>query len=259
MELVFQPPRSHASIADEPAVSPEDLYTKFFTLSMDMLALAGVDGYFKVLNGAWTDTLGFTDEELLSRPYLDFVHPDDQAATIAEASKLADGFPTIHFRNRYRCKDGAYRWLAWTATAAMADGTIYAAARDVTGDVLAEDEARQRTQEQLTRVQAALAGDAIRRSSSRSLICQSWMPAGTRPFRALTWNLIARPTNGSRTPARLDFARNWSCAPSAELWRPLTGSLIAHSCRSMRHLTPWWTRISAPPWPNSKALASWSR
>jgi PAS domain S-box-containing protein len=162
LRVLGHSPRTDSPIGAEPAVAPEDLYSRFFTLSMDMLALAGVDGYFKVLNGAWTDTLGFTEEELLSQPYLDFVHPDDQAATVAEATKLADGFPTIHFRNRYRCKDGSYKWLAWTATAAMADGTIYAAARDVTCDVVAEDEARRRTQDQLTRVQAALAGGAIR-------------------------------------------------------------------------------------------------
>jgi len=115
-----------------------------------------------VLNGVWSETLGYPSDELLARPYLEFVHPDDRAATIAEASKLADGFPTVHFRNRYRCKDGSYKWLAWTATAAMADGTIYAAARDVTSYVVAESETWQRTREQWTRVQAAIASDAIR-------------------------------------------------------------------------------------------------
>jgi PAS domain S-box-containing protein len=127
-----------------------------------MLCLAGVDGYFKVLNRAWSEALGYSDAELLSRPYLDFVHPDDRAATIAEASKIADGFPTVHFRNRYRCKDGSYKWLAWMATPAMADGTIYATARDVTDDVFVEEMSMHTMRELRSRVQTAIAGDAIR-------------------------------------------------------------------------------------------------
>lgn len=94
----------------------------FFALASDMLCVAGVDGYFKAVNPAWSRTLGFTSNELLAAPYLDFVHPDDRAATVAEASKMASGSPTVHFRNRYRCKDGSYKWLAgprrprsWTA------------------------------------------------------------------------------------------------------------------------------------------------
>jgi EAL domain-containing protein (putative c-di-GMP-specific phosphodiesterase class I) len=72
--------------------------------------------------------------------YLEFVHPDDRPETIAEASKIASGFPTVHFRNRYRCKDGTYKWLAWTASAALVDGAIYASARDITTQVLAHEE-----------------------------------------------------------------------------------------------------------------------
>jgi PAS domain S-box-containing protein len=98
-----------------------------------------MDGYFKALNPAWNELLGYQDDELLRRPYIDFVHPDDRAATIAEASKLAHGIGVVHFRNRYRCKDGGYKSLAWTATPIMGDGTIYAGARDVTDEVRAAD------------------------------------------------------------------------------------------------------------------------
>jgi len=148
-----------------PAADPAteaDPFARFFTLSTEMLCLAGVDGYFKVLNAAWSDALGYSDAELLSRPYLDFVHPDDRPATVLEASKIADGFPTVHFRNRYRCKDGSYKWLAWMATPAMADGTIYATARDVTDDVLAEEMSMHSLRELRSRVQTAIASDAIR-------------------------------------------------------------------------------------------------
>ena len=90
-------------------------HENFFDLSVDMLCVAGYDGYFKRLNPAWTQTLGFTQAELTARPYMDFVHPDDRLATVAEAEKLTQGAKVIHFRNRYQCRDGTYRWLAWAA------------------------------------------------------------------------------------------------------------------------------------------------
>jgi PAS domain S-box-containing protein len=133
----------------------------FFAEAADMLCVAGVDGYFKALNPAWTRILGYSQEELLSRPYLDFVHPDDRAMTAAEASKIGNGVPATHFRNRYRCVDGSYRWLSWTATAALLDGAIYASARDVTTAVEADEEgARQQREvvERASRVHTVLAG-----------------------------------------------------------------------------------------------------
>jgi PAS domain S-box-containing protein len=110
-------------------------YEGFFNLSVDLLCLAGYDGYFKRLNPAWTQTLGFTQIELMARPYMDFVHPDDREATLAEAEKLAQGANVIHFRNRYACRDGSYRWLAWSAMPTGSDELICAVARDVTDEV----------------------------------------------------------------------------------------------------------------------------
>jgi PAS domain S-box-containing protein len=105
---------------------------RFFALSLDMLCIAGTDGYFKRLNPAWTETLGWTDEELCAKPYLEFVHPDDRADTIRRAGQLADGTTVAAFENRYQCRDGSYRWLQWKAIP-TGDGTsVYASARDVT-------------------------------------------------------------------------------------------------------------------------------
>ena len=90
---------------------------RFFTLSLDMLCIAGFDGYFKRVNPAWERTLGYTEADLLSRPFMEFVHPDDREATIAESRKQIDrGQEVIYFENRYLHKDGTLRWLMWTST-----------------------------------------------------------------------------------------------------------------------------------------------
>jgi PAS domain S-box-containing protein len=121
--------RSLCGASGEPV--PID-HARFFALSIDMLCIAGMDGYFKHLNAAFTDTLGYTEEELVTRPFLDFVHPDDRAATLAEMEALRAGVPTIRFENRYRCRDGSWRWLWWRVQPAVAEGRLYATARDVT-------------------------------------------------------------------------------------------------------------------------------
>ena len=122
-----------------------DTYERFFNLSADMLCVAGFDGYFKSVNQAWTQTLGFTHQELLGRPYLEFVHPEDRSATAAEAEQLALGSTTVQFRNRYANRDGSYRWLEWRAIPSIPAQTIYAVARDVTKEVELERELRHTT------------------------------------------------------------------------------------------------------------------
>ncbi len=103
---------------------------RFFQVSLDMLCIAGTDGYFKYLNPAWEKTLGWTQEELKSKPFLDFIHPDDIESTLNEVAKLKTGAPTVNFSNRYQHKNGSYRWLNWVST--PYEDVLYASASDVT-------------------------------------------------------------------------------------------------------------------------------
>ncbi|MEA5467851.1 PAS domain S-box protein, partial [Spirulina sp. 06S082] len=105
---------------------------RFFTQSLDLLCVAGFDGYFKRVNPAWEATLGYTTEEIMACPFLDFVHPGDLDATIEAAGQLAQGNNVVYFENRYQCKDGSYKWLSWNSTSFTQEGLIYAVAHDVT-------------------------------------------------------------------------------------------------------------------------------
>lgn len=116
---------------------------RFFTLSLDMLCIAGTDGYFKRLNPAFGEILGYTDEELTSRPFIEFVHPEDRDRTTTESGEVNRGRVSGHFENRYRCKDGSYRWFWWKSHCLEKEGLIYATARDVTAQKQAEAEIRQ--------------------------------------------------------------------------------------------------------------------
>jgi serine/threonine-protein kinase len=105
---------------------------RFFDLSPDLFCLASLDGFFRRVNVNFSRVLGYTDEELLSRPFLDFVHPDDRARTLVEMEKLTRGLPVIRFVNRYRDVRGGYHWFEWTGKSVPEEGVIFAVARDVT-------------------------------------------------------------------------------------------------------------------------------
>ena len=128
----------------------EDL-DRFFELSLDMFCVATFDGYFMRVNPAWQTVLGFSEEEMRASPFMDFVHPDDRAATIEAMSTLTTGAKVIHFENRYRAKDGTYKRLEWNSAPFIHQGLIYAVARDVT-DRRAAQEALQQNAERLSQL-----------------------------------------------------------------------------------------------------------
>src|SRR5690348_11798825 len=127
-------PRRANMSAQSPSrpTAPDTEVTELLDLALDLICVAGLDGYFKRVNKAWTDVLGYTKEELLTRPWINLVHPDDQEATVAEATKVLQGYKTMRFRNRVRAKNGSFRWIVWTAAAPMEGQFFYATGRDVT-------------------------------------------------------------------------------------------------------------------------------
>jgi two-component system, sensor histidine kinase and response regulator len=109
----------------------DDDVVELLDLSLDLICVASIDGYFTRVNKAW-ESLGFTKEELLTLPWLELVHPDDREATAQEAGKVFQGQKTLRFRNRVGLKDGSYRWILWTAAADSERKFFYATGRDIT-------------------------------------------------------------------------------------------------------------------------------
>ncbi|WP_437290749.1 PAS domain S-box protein [Sorangium sp. So ce406] len=105
---------------------------RLYALAVDMLGTATLDGRFKELSPSWERTLGFSRQELMGRPYVDFIHPEDRARTLSETDTFSTGAQTLTYENRFLCKDGSYRWLEWNAMLALDEGLVYFVARDVT-------------------------------------------------------------------------------------------------------------------------------
>jgi eukaryotic-like serine/threonine-protein kinase len=133
----------------------EQELVRFFDLSVDLFCIAGLNGFFQRTNENFLRQLGCTAEELKARRFIELVHPDDRARTIAEVARLSHGELTSEFLNRYRCADGSYLWLEWNARAVPDEGAIYAVGRDVS-DRVAAGELRDRLESE----RATLAGFA---------------------------------------------------------------------------------------------------
>lgn len=185
-------------------------FLRLFELSLDMLGMAGFDGKFKVLNRAWETTLGFSREELLAVPYVDFIHPDDLEATYRAAVGLTVAEDVVLFQNRYRCKNGSYRWLEWNATAQVSEGLIYFVSRDISPRKQLECELK----ESLERMSAAVeeasqknealeAEVAERRRAEEALVLQQRaMQAMSAPIIQAWRGVIVLPVMGQVDAAR---------------------------------------------------------
>lgn len=103
---------------------------RYFTSSLDLLCIANTSGKFLRLNPEWENVLGYSLSELEGSSFMDFVHPDDVQSTLDTMSKLIAQEKVLSFENRYKCKDGSYRWIEWRSL--PIGELIYAAARDIT-------------------------------------------------------------------------------------------------------------------------------
>jgi PAS domain S-box-containing protein len=104
---------------------------RLFNNAVNLSAISGFDGYFKRLNNSWTKLLGWTVDEMLAKPIIDFIHPDDTESTKNAIDHIAAGNNLQTFENRYRCKDGSYRWLLWGSASDVNNKLIYASAIDI--------------------------------------------------------------------------------------------------------------------------------
>lgn len=141
----------HTDISDRKAIelalqaTTEEL-DRFFSVSLDLLCIGDTSGYFHRLNGQWEKTLGYLVQEMQGTQYIDYVHPEDMEATLAALSSLTEQQEIRNFVNRYRCRDGSYRWIEWRSV--PVGDLIYGAARDITDRKQAEL-TLERTKEQL--------------------------------------------------------------------------------------------------------------
>jgi rsbT co-antagonist protein RsbR len=156
----------------------------FFDRSLDLLCVAGYDGYFKRLNPAWETALGYSLDELMDVPFISFVHPDDVALTVHETSRLiSEGLGSVAFVNRYQAKDGSYRAISWSATVDEQRELFYATAHDITSQRAAEEGMR-------------MFQEMVRGMPVGMLVCQLEDPRDPSSLRVVDANLKAKEFTG---------------------------------------------------------------
>ena len=116
----------------------EEERDRLFNLSIDMLAVGGFDGFLEQLNPAWVRVLGWSRDDLMSRPIQEFVHPGDRDAVGAAFRRLADGEPVDGLECRMECRDGSHRWLSWNSFPYADRQRIFSVVRDITANKRAE-------------------------------------------------------------------------------------------------------------------------
>ena len=131
------------SVALSDAIAALEQRNYAFDISQDLLCVVGFDGYFKRLNPRWTEVLGYSEAELLAKPFIEFVHPGDRHTTLTAHHHTDQNIAITAFENRYICKDGSVRWLLWQSVPAVDQQIVYSSARDITDRKLAEAELQQ--------------------------------------------------------------------------------------------------------------------
>lgn len=187
---------------------------RFFEASIDMLCLAGRDGYFHRVNPAFERTLGFSTQEILATPFLDLIHPDDRESTQAEVVALYSGRDTIQFENRFRCKDGSYRWILWSCPA-VPEGEPYICAigKDITDRKAIE--AALRESERRNRLIVDNAYDGFVGMDQAGLI-SDWNPQAERIFGWSRQEVVGRPLAETIIPPRYQEAHGRGLAKFLE-------------------------------------------
>ncbi|HWF46494.1 MAG TPA: response regulator [Bryobacteraceae bacterium] len=211
---------------DQSATEAQRDFERFFNLIPDLACIVSNDGYFKKVNPAWETTLGYSIEEVLSRPMLDFIHPDDLEPTLNEIARQSREYRTKHFVNRYRCKDGSYRIFDWRTTFNRDESTRFGIAKDITEQRQSEESLRE--SEQRFRIMAdscptiIWVTDASGKIQLTNRVCREFFGITLEQAGADQWPLLIHPDdhltyNGEffcalrdRTPFRAEArVRRW--------------------------------------------------
>jgi PAS domain S-box-containing protein len=199
---------------------------RIFNLSSDLIAVADFDGHFTRVNPAFERTLGYSSEELRSRPYVEFVHPDDRSRTLRATDDLSHGREVVEFENRYLREDDSVRWLEWSARSVPGEAVIYAAARDVTERKQLEEEqaALRRVAELVARGAATQeVFDQVTVEASRLLedtvtLLLRYEPSGAEAeFLARSGDSVAPPETRIPVVGDLGIARVWRTGRAARI------------------------------------------
>jgi PAS domain S-box-containing protein len=197
--------------------------------SLDLIGIADFDGYWKRVNPAFERTLGYTAQELLARPLLDFVHPDDVQRTQQALEAVRQGSQVGHFVNRNVSKNREVHWLEWNARPAPEAGLLYASARDITD--------RRRAEEEVRRARARVVTQATRRGAASSAIFTTARSSGSSPWRSCS------------APRRRRSRRTWRmCARSCPTRRGASPPLSRTCRRSRAASTPPSSRAEGSTW-----------
>ncbi len=195
----------------DPSLS-DPIGDRFFHISVDLLCVVGQDGCFARLNPAWERTLGYPTAELLGRQVVELIHPDDVGRTRELSTLLQTGQDVTHFENRYRHKNGSYRWISWTCAAIReGESLLYGIGRDVTEHRDAEEQLLRKTTE-LEAVFKALPDLLFRTDEADRIVAHSagraadlYAPPGT--FLGRTFLEVLPPDLGPRITAAIERAR----------------------------------------------------